>query len=79
MDWIFLNLQCYESFKSVMDQYKRSAILLEQHDLSSKKRTKYINVRYYFIVDIIEKGELELEYCPTDKMMTFFYRTTAGN
>ena len=31
-------------------------------------RMKHIKVRYFSIKDQIEKGEVEVKYCPTEKM-----------
>ena len=39
---------------------------------SSSKRTKHINIRYYFVKDRIEKYELSLEWCPTTDMTGYF-------
>ena len=51
-------------------QDNQSAILLEQNGiLSSTKRTKHLNVRYFFIKDKIDSGEIRVEWCPTDKMV----------
>jgi len=35
---------------------------------SSSKRTKHIKARYFFVKDKIEEGEVEIRYCPTEKM-----------
>ena len=40
---------------------------------SSGKRTKHINIRYFFITDRINKRELNVEYCPTDEMVADFF------
>ena len=34
----------------------------------SSKRTKHIKARYFFVKDKIEEGEVEIRYCPTEKM-----------
>ena len=34
----------------------------------SSNRTKHIKARYYFIKGKIEEGEVEIRYCPTEKM-----------
>ena len=48
----------------------KSCMLLEKNgQMLSSRRTKHINVRYYFITDRIEKGDLKIEYCPTDDMV----------
>lgn len=42
---------------------------MEQNGRSSAgKRSRHINIRYFFISDRYKKGHLNLEYCPTDKM-----------
>jgi hypothetical protein len=47
-----------------------SAILLEKNGkASSSKRTKHINVRYYFVTDRIKKGDMSVEWCPTEDIV----------
>jgi hypothetical protein len=36
---------------------------------SSSKRTRALNIRYFFVTDQVEKGNLSIEYCPTNNMM----------
>jgi len=65
----FLLEQGYESSTTVY-QDNTSAILLEKNGMeSSSKRTRHINIRYYFIKDCIDKKYLNVEYCPTDDMI----------
>jgi hypothetical protein len=48
-------------------------MLLEKNGrASSSKRTKHINVRYYFLTDKIAKGELKVQWCPTSAMIADF-------
>ena len=57
-----------------MYQDNQSAILLENNGrASSSRRTKHLNIRYFFITDRIKKGELKIEYCPTDDMVADFF------
>ena len=42
--------------------------LATNESLSSSKRTKHIKARYYFIKDKVDEGEVEVQYCPTEKM-----------
>ena len=57
-----------------MFQDNQSAILLENNGKkSSPKRTKHINIRYYFITDRIKNDELKIEYCPTDNMVADYF------
>ena len=70
----FLDAQCYHIEDTIMYQDNQSAILLEKHGrASSSKRTKHINVRYYFITDRIQKKELSVKYCPTGEMVADFF------
>lgn len=65
----FLQEQGYEMRPSLLYQDNKSAMLLEENGkASSTKRTKHINVRYFFIKDKIAKGGIELEQCPTEVM-----------
>ena len=62
---------CALLFHSVNNQ---SAILLEKNGkLSSSSRTKHINVRYFFIKDCVDRKEVKIEFCGTDKMWADFY------
>ena len=36
---------------------------------SSGRRTKHINVRYFFIKDRVASGEVTIKYCPTEMML----------
>jgi hypothetical protein len=36
-------------------------------------RTRAINIRYFFIADQVEKGNVEIKYCPTNMMIGDFF------
>ena len=56
---LFLEAQGYDVSKIIIYQYNKSAILLEKNDkASSGKRTKHINMRYFFETDRIQKGDV---------------------
>ena len=55
-------------------QDNQSTILLEKNGrLSSSKCTRHINIRYFFITDQIAKGDLNVEFCPTNEMIVDFF------
>ena len=69
--WIrrFLTAQGFTVNDNVVYQDNQSAILLERNgQKSSGKRTRHIDIRYYFITDRIANKEVRVEYCPTDDM-----------
>ena len=70
----FLMSQGYKVKKSILYQDNQSAMLLEKNgQLSSRQRTKHINVRYFFMKDRIQDGEIEVIYCPTEDMIGDYF------
>ena len=66
----FLESQGYGVFENILYQDNQSAILLEKNGkASSSKRTKHINIRYFFVTDRIANNELSVEWCPTGQMI----------
>ena len=56
---------------SLLYQDNMSAILLETNGkASSSKHTKHIKVKYFFIKDKVDQGEITIEHCPTKQMWT---------
>jgi hypothetical protein len=70
----FLKSQGYNCNDTILYQDNQSAILLETNGkVSSTKRTKHINVRYFFIKDRVDKGEIAIQWCHTDEMLADFF------
>jgi hypothetical protein len=66
---LFMEAQGYPIEQNIVMQDNKSSILLETNGKrSSSKRTRALNIRYFFIADQVEKGNVEIQYCPTDKM-----------
>ena len=77
----FLLAQGYKPAQTVVIlQDNKSAILLEQNGImSSTKRTKHINVKYYFIKSKIDSGEVVVHWYPGEKMVgDFFSKPLSG-
>ena len=71
---LFLEEQGYKVDKNFLFQDNKSAILLEKNGKkSSSKRTRAINIRYFFVTDQAEKGNLRIDYCPTGEMVADFF------
>ena len=48
--------------------------------LSSGKRTRHIKIRFFFIKDRIKSGDINIVYCPTDRMLAdFLTKPLQGN
>jgi len=70
----FLEAQGYIVSDSIVYQDNQSAILLEKHGkASSSKRTRHINIRYFFVCDRIHNKELSVAYCPTLQMLADYF------
>ena len=66
----FLEAQGYETEQTIVYQDNKSTILLAKNGKnSSSKRTKHINIRYFFIQDRWKRGEFDIQYCSTDEML----------
>ena len=66
--------QGYAIKETKLLQDNMSAMLLEKHGkASSSKRTKHINIRYFFIKDRVDKKEIQIEHCPTAEMLADFH------
>jgi hypothetical protein len=68
-DLYFLQEQGYGTTHALVYQDNKSAILLETNGkMSSSKRTKHIKMKYFFIKDKVDSGEVQIEHLPTEKM-----------
>lgn len=59
---------------SIVNQDNQSAMLLERNGKgSSSRRTRHINIRFFFITDRVNSGDVEVKYCPTGEMLGDFF------
>ena len=40
---------------------------------SSGKRTRHINIRYFFVHNRVDAGEVSIQYCPTGDMLADYF------
>ncbi|KAG7339953.1 reverse transcriptase RNA-dependent DNA polymerase [Nitzschia inconspicua] len=74
--WVrmFLLEQGFEVKDNVIFQDNQSTILLARNGRqSSGKKTRHIEIRYYFITDNISRGTCSVQYCPTEQMIADFF------
>ena len=70
---LFLEAQGFEVKTNILYQDNKSTILLLKNGKrSSGKRTRALNIRYFFLTDQRSKGNVEFEYCPTGEMISDF-------
>jgi hypothetical protein len=70
----FLEAQGYGVKDCVIYQDNMSTILLaENGKASSSKRTRHINIRYFFVTDLVKKGQVKITHCPTEDMVSDYF------
>jgi hypothetical protein len=70
----FIEAQGYPLDPTTIYQDNESAILLEKNgQSSSSKRTRHLNVRYFFITDRVKHNEVKIQHCDTKDMLADFF------
>jgi hypothetical protein len=65
----FVEAQGFKISTNIYRDNTSSMKLEENGRASASKRTRHFNIKYFYITDLIEKGEVKIEYCPTDNML----------
>ena len=69
----FLQAQGYQDVKSTLYQDNKSAIKIENNgQLSMSKKTKHMEIRYFYVKDRVTGNNIKIQYCPTEKMIADF-------
>ena len=64
----------YPLKENVLLQDNTSAILMETNGRSCLgKRNRAIDVRYFAIKDVADRGEVQIQHCPADDMRGDFF------
>ena len=70
----FLECQGFKVCRNYYYQDNESAIRLEKNGIQSAgKRSRHIDIRFFFIKDQIKNGDIHLLYCPTEDMIADFF------
>eukprot|EP00934_Nitzschia_sp_Nitz4_P004202 Nitzschia sp. Nitz4//scaffold466_size5842//986//4399//NITZ4_009198-RA/size5842-processed-gene-0.7-mRNA-1//-1//CDS//3329552510//4192//frame0 len=65
----FIEAQGYKVGASIFHRDNESSMKLEANGkASSGKRTRHFHIKYFYVTDLINRGEIILKYCPTDEM-----------
>ena len=76
---LFMEAQGYK-VKVIVYRDNESTMKLEQNGQESLgKRTRHFNIKYFYATDLIQRGELSIEYCNTDDMIAdYMTKATVG-
>ncbi len=70
----FMQAQGYKVVEMVVYQDNQSAILFKVNGKeSSGKRTSQMNIKYFFIKDCVDSGEITIKYCPTEDIVADYF------
>jgi len=70
----FLEGQGMTVGESILYQDNTSSILIEKNGRSSStKRTRHMNIRYFFIKDLVDSKKVRIDHCGTPDMVADFF------
>ena len=70
---LFMEHQGIEIKQNIIYQDNKSTILLAENGRhSAGKRSRHLNIKYFYVTDKLERKELTIRYCPTDDMIGDF-------
>jgi hypothetical protein len=70
---LFLKAQGFAVSDNILYKDNKSAMLLETNGRAlSSKRTRHIEIWYYYVANQVAKGDLRVVWCPTDEMIADF-------
>ena len=77
----FLKDQGYVVESNIFYQDNQSAILLEKNGRGScGEKSRHINIRYFFIKDVLKREKITVTHCPTERMIAdYFTKPLLGN
>ena len=65
--------QVYDLETHVKEDNKSTLLLMKNGKLSSGKRTKHFDIRYYYVKDLIGWGVIKVAHCISEDMMADFF------
>ena len=75
----FLEVQGYPLLPSILHQGNIAAELLQTNGrASSSKRTRHMNIRYFFAADVPKRNHITIQHCPTNEMIGDFFTKPVG-
>ena len=71
---MFLEQLEYCMQSNVLMQDNQSAICMERNGKASTTgKSRHVHIRYFFMKDRVDKGEVEVQYCPTLEMLADYF------
>lgn len=68
----FLCEQGYDLETMIKEDNRSTILLMKNGKLSSGKRTKHLNICYFYVKDLIDQGVLKISHCISDNVIADF-------
>ena len=70
----FMKNQGYPIYRKLFYQDNMRAIQIEKNGkIFSSDRSRHMNIRFFSIKDILKREGIDVEYCPTERMLADFF------
>jgi hypothetical protein len=66
---LFVKDQGYDLEMVVKEDNRSTMLVMKNGRLSSGKRTKHLDIRYFYIQDLLNRGVIKIEHCKTEYMI----------
>jgi len=70
---LFMKDQGYDLETVVKEDNRSTMLLMKNGRLSSGKRTKHLDIRYFYVQDLLNRGVIKIEHCKTEYMIADFF------
>ncbi len=65
--------QGYDLETIIKEDNRSTMLLMKNGKLSSGKRTKHLDIRYFYVKDLLDRGIVKVEHCVLDDMIADFF------
>jgi hypothetical protein len=69
----FMEEQGYPLKTLIKEDNRSTMLLMKNGRLSSGKRTKHLDIRYFYVKDLIDRGLITIEHCISEEMIADFF------
>jgi len=70
---LFMKDQGYDLEMVVKEDNRSTMLLMKNGRLSSGKRMKHLDIRYFYVQDLLNRGAIKIEHCNMEYMVADFF------
>jgi hypothetical protein len=65
--------QGYDLNTLIKEDNRSTMLLMKNGKLSSGKRTKHLDIRYFYVKDLVDRGIIKVDHCVSEEMIADFF------